>query len=99
MRYFLVTYVKRPNGKLDEQTAVVRNLKRSDYQLRNIILDFRDMKVLSCHADGVTVPKNWDSIHNYFLLHYESIFRRLHEENGRQLIVEDELPAPAQVSE
>ena len=99
MRYFLVTYVKRPNGKLDEQTAVVRNLKRSDYQLRNIILDFRDMKVLSCHVDGITVPKNWDSIHNYFLLHYEAVFRRLHEENGRQLIVENEQSAPAQLSE
>ena len=93
MRYFLVTYVKRPNGKIDEQTQVVRNLRRRDWQMANVILDFKDMKVLNCSAQGVNVDKNWDSIHNYFLQYYEATFKRLHEENGRTIVIEKNDPA------
>ena len=99
MRYFLVTYVRRPNGQLDEQTEVVRNLRRRDLQMSNIILDFRDMKVVACSAQGISVPKNWDSIHDFFLKHYENIFRRLHEENGRTLIIEKDPAMEPQESE
>ena len=91
MRYFLITYVKRPSGKIEEQTEVVTKLRRRDWQMANIILDFKDMKVLACSANGVNVPKNWESVHGYFLKFYESTFKRLHVENGRELIIESAL--------
>lgn len=97
MRYFLVTYVQRPHGKLDEQTQVVRNLRRRDIQMSNIILDFRDMKVVACHAQGMSVPRNWDAIHDYFLQHYEATFRRLHAENGRTLTIDRDPPGDSAV--
>ena len=88
MRYFLITYVKRPNGKIDEQTSVVKNLKSRDWQMANVILDFKDMKVLAASAQGSTVPKIWESVHNYYLQFYPAIFERLHEENGRTMTLE-----------
>lgn len=93
MRYFLVTYVRRPNGKIDEQTEVVRNLRKRDWQMANVILDFKEMKVLACSAQGITVNKNWESIHNYFIQYYEATFKRLHEENGRTIVIEKNDPA------
>lgn len=88
MRYFLVTYVRRPNGKIDEQTQVVKNLRQRDWQMANVILDFKEMKVLAASAQGTSVPKNWDSVHDYYLQYYESTFRRLHQENGREITIE-----------
>ncbi len=38
MRYLTLTYVTRANGKVDEVMAVVRNIKRSDLQMCNVIL-------------------------------------------------------------
>ena len=93
MRYFLITYVRRPNGKIDEQTQVTKNLRQRDWQMANVILDFKELKVLAASAQGVNVPKNWDSVHNYFLQFYESTFRRLHQENGRELLIEKDEPA------
>ena len=92
MRYFLITYVKRPNGKVDEQTQVANRLRTKDWQMANVILDFQDMKVLAASAQGVNVPKIWDSVHDYYLQFYESTFRRLHLENGRELILEQNEP-------
>jgi len=83
MRYFLITYVRRPNGKIDETTEVVNKLRRRDIQMANVILDFKDQRVLAATVDGNVVDKDWDKIHNYFHQHYPAIFERLHKENGR----------------
>ena len=42
MRYLTMTYVTRANGKIDEVMAVTRNIKRSDLQTCNVILDFKN---------------------------------------------------------
>ena len=85
MRYFLVTYVKKPNGQIDEVTSVARNLKKRDLQMVNVILDFRDQKVLACSMDGKTVPRVWDTIVSYYYQHYPTVFERLFQENGHAL--------------
>jgi hypothetical protein len=41
MRYFLATYIRKPDGKIDEQVEISKNLKDSDIQTCNIILDFK----------------------------------------------------------
>jgi hypothetical protein len=89
MRYFLITYFKRPNGKIDEVTSVAKKLRPKDIQMSNVILDFRDMKVLAANMNGTSVPKDWDKVHNYYYQFYENTFKRLHEENGRVAIIED----------
>ena len=46
MRYLVLTYVRKPSGQIDESMTVVKNLKRRDWQTANVILDFKDQKVL-----------------------------------------------------
>lgn len=94
MRYLLLTYVKKPNGKIDEQIEVSRNLRRRDLQMANVILDFKQLKVLKCSMGGEQVPREWDRIVSYYHQHYASTIERLFNENGYD-IVKPEEPKPA----
>ena len=82
MRYLLLTYYKKPDGQIDEVMAVAKNLKRRDHQTCSVILDFRTLSVLKCSMGGVTVPRDFDRIVEYYMEHYESTITRLFNENG-----------------
>ena len=82
MRYLLLTYVRRPGGKIDESMAVSNRLRDRDLSTANVILDFRAQSVLKCSMDGTTVPKNWERIVSYYYQHYAATIERLFEENG-----------------
>jgi len=86
--------VKKPNGKIDEQIEVSRNLRRHDLQTANVILDFKQLKVLKCSMGGDQVPRDWDRIVGYYHQHYASTIERLFNENGYE-IVKPEEPKPA----
>ena len=73
MRYLLITYYKKPNGQIDESTAVSRNLKKRDIQTCNVILDFHTLSVVKCSMVGTVVPRDWDRIVGYYYPFYTSI--------------------------
>jgi hypothetical protein len=86
MRYFLITFLQKANGKIDETTAVSRNLKPIDIQTCNVILDFKKLQVVKAHMNGVTVPKDFHKIVEYYIQHYENIIDRLFAENGYERV-------------
>ena len=92
MRYLLITYYKRPNGQIDETTAVSRSLKKRDIQTCSVILDFRTLSVLKCSMDGTIVPRDWDRIVSYYHQHYANIIERLLQENGYEIVKPEETP-------
>ena len=94
MRYLTMTYVTRANGKIDEVMAVTRNIKRSDLQTCNVILDFKKLFVVKCSMNGTVVPRDWDRVVGYYHSHYASTIERLFNENGYE-IVKPEEPKPA----
>jgi len=94
MRYLTMTYVTRANGKIDEVMAVTRNIKRSDLQMCNVILDFKKLEVVKCSMNGIVVPRDWDRVVSYYHQHYASTIERLFNENGYE-IVKPEEPKPA----
>jgi hypothetical protein len=85
MRYLIITYVTRPNGQIDEATAVTKKLKPRDLQTANVILDFQLQQVVKCTMNGVVVPKDWDRIVSYYYQHYANIIERLFTENGHSI--------------
>ncbi len=93
MRYLILTYVTKANGKIDEQMQVSRNLKNRDLQTANVILDFRELKVVKASMSGQQVPKDFDRILAYYHQHYASTIDRLLKENGYELIKNDSKPA------
>jgi len=92
MRYLLLTYYKKPDGKIDESMAVSKRVKHSDLQTASVILDFKKLEVVKASMGGVAVPRDWDRIVSYYHQHYASTIERLLKENGYE-IVKDDPPA------
>jgi len=82
MRYLLLTYYTKSDGKIDEVMAVSKNLKRRDLQTCNVILDFKKLEVIKASMSGTDVPKDFDRIAGYYHQHYASTIERLFKENG-----------------
>ena len=85
MRYLILTYYRKPSGKVDEVMTVARNLKARDLSMANVIIDFKKLDVVKCTMGGVNVPRNFDRIVEYYMEFYESTITRLFNENGYQV--------------
>jgi hypothetical protein len=85
MRYLLLTYVTKPDGKIDEVMTVAKNLKRSDHQTCNVILDFKKLQVVKANMAGTQVPRDFDRIAGYYHQHYSATIERLFKENGYEV--------------
>jgi len=85
MRYLILTYYKKPDGKIDEAMQVARNLKPRDIQTGNVILDFKKLEVVKASMGGTNVPRDFNRIVEYYMQHYENIIKRLFQENGYEV--------------
>lgn len=83
MRYFFLTYYHQPDGKFTESGQIAKTIKTNDFQKHNVIMDFREKKILKCHVDKTTVDKNWDNIYNYYERYYRDVFDQLTKFNER----------------
>ena len=81
----MLTYYTKPNGKIDESTVVATRVKTKDWQIANVILDFKELKVLKASVRNATIPKDWDRIVGYYYPFYTNIMERLLQENGHEL--------------
>lgn len=80
MRYLLITYVRKPNGQIDEQVEITRNLRPKDIQICNVILDFKDKKVERCFIEGKVVSQDWDQLRNYYYTVYPDVIDRIEKD-------------------
>ena len=85
MRYLILTYYKKANGQVDEVMSVSKNIKTRDHQMANVIIDFKELKVLKCSMGGTQVPRDFNRIVEYYMKHYESTITRLFNENGYEV--------------
>ena len=88
MRYFLVKYLKKPNGQMDELVSVSKNTRLNDLQTSAVILDFKKKTVVMASLDGKTVPKDFNRICGFYYQHYKNIIDRLCRENGLEFKVD-----------
>ena len=85
MRYLLLTYYTKPSGQIDEVMTIARKIKSRDWQTANVILDFKDQKVLAASVQGMTATRDWDTVVSYYYKHYTHTIERMFEENGHKL--------------
>jgi hypothetical protein len=81
MRYFLVTYVRKPDGKIDEQVEISKNLKERDITYCNIILDFKEKKVQKNVIQGQVMNLPWETLIEYYKKVYPDHIEKLEELN------------------
>jgi len=77
MRYFLVRYLKKPTGQMDEVVSVSKKIKLRDSQSSAVILDFKTRQVVQASMDGVTVPRDWNRIRDFYHQHYAKLIEDL----------------------
>lgn len=85
MRYLMLTYYTKANGKIDEGMIVTTRVRTKDWQIANVILDFKGLKVLKASLRDNAIPKDWDRIVGYYYPFYTNIMERLLQENGHKL--------------
>ena len=77
MRYFFVTFYRKPNGQIDEQIAVGKRVKPIDLQNCNIIMDYGTKKIEKCLIEGKSVKMDWNQMNDYYKKVYPSIIEQL----------------------
>ena len=82
MRYFCITFVKRPNGQIDESTQTLNKLRTRDLQEANVILDFKEEKILKCRMTEGNIPVDWNTVVGYYSKHYGDTFAQLVRANA-----------------
>ena len=82
MRYLFITYVKKPDGKIDEMMNLGKKIRKVDNQTVNVILDFKERKVDKCIIDGQRIDTDFEKLYIYYKNVYPAIIDRLSEENG-----------------
>ena len=87
MRYLMLTYYTKPSGQIDEVMTVSKKIKSRDWQTANVILDFKEQKVLAASVRGITATRDWDTVVSYYYKHYSHTIERMFEENGHPLNV------------
>jgi hypothetical protein len=87
MRYLLLTYYTKPNGQIDEVMTVSTKIRTRDWQTANVILDFKEQKVLTASVRGMTATRDWDTVVSYYYKHYSATIERMFEGNGHPLNV------------
>ena len=81
MRYLIITYVGKPNGQIDEQVQLSTRLRDSDIQMANVIMDFKEAKIVKCSIQGTVLTNEWDKLRNYYHEVYSDVIEKLEAEN------------------
>ena len=77
MRYLFITYVRKPNGQIDEQVAYGKTIKQRDLQNCNIIVDYRNRTIEKCVIEGKRVDTDFERLNEYYREVYPSLIEQL----------------------
>jgi hypothetical protein len=89
MRYLLITYLRQPNGQIDEQVAYSKRIKDNDLQTVNVILDYKTQKVVKCVIESKVVPTSFEKMSEYYKEVYPSLISQLEKVQKSEPKVED----------
>lgn len=77
IRYLLITFFKKPGGQIDEQVGFSKKIRTIDEQTCNVILDYKDKKVVKCVINGTAMDRDFDKMHLYYKEIYPSLIEQL----------------------
>jgi hypothetical protein len=80
MRYLLITYLRKKGGQIDEQVGYSSRLRDKDLSTCNVIVDYKDKKVLKCVIEGKKVETDFGLMDDYYRNVYPELITQLHQE-------------------
>ena len=84
MRYLLITFIRKPNGQIDEQVTVSKRVKSADTQTCNVILDYEKKKIEKCVIEGKVVDSDWTKMNEYYKRIYPTLIEQLEKNNTEE---------------
>jgi len=81
VRYLLITFVRKPNGQIDEQVSISKRVRNSDIQTCNVILDFNKKKIDKCVIETKVVDSDWVKMIEYYRRIYPMLIDQLEKNN------------------
>ena len=84
MRYFVVTYIQKADGKWDESVQIVdKSLTNKLNVSANVILDFKKNVVVKARLEQALV-RDFDLIRDYFYKIYPKVIDELEQKNKKE---------------
>ena len=81
MKYLLITFLRKPNGQIDEQVAISKRVRPADLKTCNVILDFNKKKIDKCLIEGKVVDTDWVKMIEYYKRVYPTLIDQLEKNN------------------
>ena len=93
MRYFVVTYIQKADGKWDESVQIVdKSLTNKLNVSANVILDFKKNVVVKARLEQALV-RDFDLIRDYFYKIYPKVIDELEQKNKKEDTASTESPS------
>lgn len=80
MRYLNISFLRKMGGQIDELVSVSKNVKNTDMQNANVIIDFADKKVVKCIIEGKEHDTTFDQLRDYYVKVYPQLVNQLENE-------------------
>lgn len=81
MRYLIVTYIKKPNGGVDESVEMDSKYRSRHETTANVVLDFKQQEILKCRMDGQSGSRDWKRVRDYYHKYYKNVIEDLEQRN------------------
>lgn len=82
MRYVTITFYKQKDGQIDEQIGFAKRLKSSDQQTCNVILDYKERKVVKCVVESKVLDTTFERMHDYYKQIYPTLIEQMELANN-----------------
>ena len=80
MRYVIIKYMQKPDGKYDEQFIVAEKIRNKDMESATVILDYAERKVVKMRLPNATQEdRNFNKISEFYKGHYKDAIKELEE--------------------
>lgn len=85
----MLQYARQANGQIDEQVSFSKKVKTNDLQTMNVILDYKEQKVVKCVIEGKVVPTSFEKMNEYYKEVYPSLIEQLERVQATEPKVSD----------
>jgi hypothetical protein len=69
--------MRKSGGQIDEQVGFSKKVRDKDLETCNVIVDYKDQKVVKCIIEGKRVETTFDLLNDYYKKIYPELITQL----------------------
>jgi hypothetical protein len=73
----MLQYARQANGQIDEQVSFSKKVKTNDLQTMNVIVDYKERKVVKCVIEGKVIDRDFNALNDYYKEVYPSLIEQI----------------------